>query len=91
MTGGRAFFPVFDGEIPGVMQDIAASLRNEYSLAYTPGAHANDGKYHKIKVELVNEDGSPFSYSDSKGKKKKFMVYARQGYTAAKPDADASN
>src|ERR1700680_4249076 len=31
MTGGRAWFPRFDGEIPAIMQDVATSLRNQYS------------------------------------------------------------
>lgn len=84
MTGGRAWFPRFDGEIPGVMQDVAASLRNQYSLAYTPSNTALDGKYRKIKVEVLAPDGSPLVVTDQKGKKVKFQVYARQGYTAPK-------
>jgi VWFA-related protein len=86
MTGGRAWFPRFDGEIPGVMQDVAASLRNQYSLAYTPSNTTADGKYRKIKVEVLAPDGSPYVVTDQKGKKVKFQVYARQGYTAPKPN-----
>ena len=88
MTGGRAWFPRFDGEIPSIMQDLAASLRNQYSLAYTPSNTALDGKYRKIKVELVAADGGPVTVLDQKGKKVKFQVYARQGYTAPKSSAD---
>lgn len=87
MTGGRAWFPRFDGEIPGVMQDVAASLRNQYSLAYTPSNSTPDGKYRKIKVEVLETDGSPYTVTDQKGKKVKFQVYARQGYMAPKPPA----
>ena len=36
LTGGRYWSPRFDGEVPGIMADVAASLRNQYSLAYTP-------------------------------------------------------
>jgi len=90
MTGGRAFFPRFDGEIPSIMQDIAASLRNQYSLAYTPANTALDGKYRKIKVELVAPDGGPLTITDQKGKKVKFQVYARQGYTAPKSNVDSN-
>jgi len=82
ITGGRSFSPRFDGEIPGIMQEIAASLRNQYSMAYTPSNTARDGKYRKIKVELVAPDGGPLTVTDQKGKKMKFQVYARQGYTA---------
>lgn len=89
MTGGRTWFPRFDGEIPGIMADVAGSLRNEYSLGYIPGNAKNDGKYRKIKVELVADDGGPLTILDQKGKKRKFQVYARQGYTA--PTSSVSN
>ncbi len=83
-TGGRAWFPNFDGEIPGILQQIAASLRDQYSMAYTPTNRALDGKFRKIKVELVAPDGGPLTVLDQKGKKVKCVVYARQGYTAPK-------
>lgn len=88
-TGGRAWFPNFDGEIPGILQQIAASLRDQYSMAYTPTNRALDGKFRKIKVELVAPDGGPLTVVDQKGKKVKCVVYARQGYTA--PKSSASN
>jgi VWFA-related protein len=84
LTGGRAWFPNFDGEIPGILQQIAASLRNQYSLAYTPTNRALDGKYRKIKVEMVAPDGGPLTVLDQKGKKVKYVIYARAGYTAPK-------
>ncbi len=84
MTGGYSWFPQFDGEIPGIFQTIMAILRNQYSLSYTPTTGANDGKFHKVKVELVAPDGSPLEVKDQKGKKQKVVVYAREGYTAVK-------
>ena len=88
LTGGRAWFPRFEGEIPSIMQDVAASLRNQYSLGYTPSNGALDGKYRKIKVELVAADGGPLTVTDQKGKKVKYQVYAREGYTAPKSKVD---
>ena len=82
LTGGQAWTPEFDGQIPDIMRTIAASLRNQYSLGYAPTSQ--DGKYHKIKVELVAPDGGPLTATNQKGKKVKFVVYARQGYTASK-------
>jgi VWFA-related protein len=82
MTGGRTWFPRFDGEIPGIMADVAGSLRNEYSLGYISTNSNHDGKYRKIKVALVAPDGGPLTVLDQKGKKRKFQVYARQGYNA---------
>jgi len=84
MTGGYSWFPQFDGEIPSIFQTITAFLRNQYSLSYTPTTGANDGKFHKVKVELVKPDGSPLEVTDQKGKKQKVVVYAREGYTAVK-------
>ena len=88
MTGGRAWLPRFDGEIPSIMQDVAASLRNQYSMTYSPSNSTLDGKYRKIKVELVAPDGGPLTVQDQKGKKVKYQVYARQGYTAPKSNVD---
>jgi VWFA-related protein len=83
-TGGYAWFPQFDGEIPGIMQSVASFLRHQYSLSYSPTNGAKDGKFHKVKVELVAPDGSPLTVVDQKGKKQKYVVYAREGYQAPK-------
>jgi len=84
MTGGFAWFPRFDGEIPGIMREVAAFLRHQYSLSYTPTNQNQDGKYRKIKVELVAPDGGPLVVTDQKGKKQKIVVYTREGYTPVK-------
>ena len=44
-TGGMAFFPRFLGEYPGVFGNIQYSLRNQYSLSYTPTNAVRDGKF----------------------------------------------
>ena len=88
MTGGRSWLPRFDGEIPSIMQDVAASLRNQYSMAYSPTNETLDGKYRKIKVDVVAPDGGPLIMTDQKGKKVKYQVYARQGYVAPKTNVD---
>jgi VWFA-related protein len=84
MTGGRAWFPRFEGELPNIFREVAASLRNQYSLGYIPANKNRDGKFRKIKVELVAPDGGPLIVQDQKGKKLKYLVYAREGYTAPK-------
>ena len=43
-----------------------------------------------MKVELVAPDGGPLTVTDQKGKKVKFQVYARQGYTAPKSSVDSN-
>ena len=87
LTGGYAWFPRFEGEMPGIFDTVVAFLRNQYSLGYIPPESAHDGKYHKIKVEVVDDKGNPLMIANKKGKMKKVVVYARQGYLAAKPAA----
>lgn len=83
-TGGFAWFPQFDGELPGVFQSVAGFLRNQYTIAYTPTNRNRDGKFRKVKIELVAPDGGPLTVLDQKGKKQKYVVYAREGYVAPK-------
>lgn len=87
LTGGMAWFPRFEGEMPDIFSQIVAFLRNQYSLGYAPPESARDGKYHKIRVEVVDDQGQPLMIANKKGKKKKVVVYARAGYLAAKPDS----
>jgi len=82
MTGGRAYFPRFDGELPEIFKDIGSDIRNQYTIAYHPTNAKLDGSYRKLKVELVAPDGGPLKVKDQKGKDVKFQIYAREGYTA---------
>jgi len=84
ITGGRAWFPQFDGQIPGIVREVAAMLRNQYSLAFIPPQKVRDGKFHKIKVEVVGDDGQPLVVVNQKGKRVKFAVFAREGFVAPK-------
>jgi Ca-activated chloride channel family protein len=82
-TGGMAFFPKFEGEMPGVFSAIADSLRNQYVLSYHPTNTARDGKFRRIKVELVDPaTNKPLRVVDEKGKPIKYQIIAKQGYTA---------
>ncbi len=82
MTGGRAYFPRFEGELPEIFHDIGTSIRNQYSLAYKPTNAKMDGTYRKLKVELVAPDGGPLKIRDQHGKDVKVNIIAREGYTA---------
>ena len=82
-TGGMSFFPRFYGEFPSIFRAIADSLRNQYSLSYQPTNQARDGKFRKIKVELVNPaTNEPLRIVDEKKKPLKYTVIAKAGYTA---------
>ena len=71
MTRTRSTLPV----------NLPRSLQCERN---TPSNTTADGKYRKVKVELVAPDGGPLTVTDQKGKKLKWVVYAREGYTAPK-------
>lgn len=82
-TGGQAFFPRFYGEFPAIFQQISQSLRNQYSITYRPSNQARDGKFRKIKVELVSpETNEPLRVVDEKKKPIKYQIVAKAGYTA---------
>ena len=69
-TGGRAFFPSRDEELPSVHQMIASDIQSRYLLAYTPTNPRIDGAWRKIVVKTDAPDHT---------------VRARPGYFAPKP------
>jgi Ca-activated chloride channel homolog len=82
-TGGQAYFPRFQQELPGVFQQISRSLRNQYSLGYSPNNQARDGKFRKLTIQLVNPGtNEPLKMLDEKGKAIKYTVIAKAGYLA---------
>jgi len=82
LTGGRAYFPRFEGELPEIFNQISADIRNQYTISYHPTNTKLDGSYRKLKVELQAPDGGQLKVRDQKGKEVKTIVYARDGYTA---------
>src|SRR5580693_2876400 len=82
ITGGRAYFPRFEGEYGEDFQDIGNDIRNQYSLAYHPTNTKLDGTYRKLKVEVLTPEGAPLKVKDQKGKDQKIEVVSRDGYTA---------
>jgi len=83
-TGGQAFFPRFTGDLPGVFNSISQSLRNQYSLGFSPNNQAKDGKFRKLTVQLVNPGtNEPLRVLDEKTQKPiKYTILAKTGYTA---------
>jgi VWFA-related protein len=67
-TGGRAIFPRKVSDLQDAFDQIAAELRSQYSLGYTPANSARDGRYRKLEVKL-KRDG--------------LRVQARRGYYAS--------
>jgi len=84
MTGGYAFFPRFAAEMPDIFNSVSEFLRSQYTFGFTPTT-PQDGKYHKITVNVVDDQGNPLELVNRKNKKKKVQVVAREGYVAPNP------
>ena len=82
MTGGMWFAPRFEGEMPDIFQSINQTIRSKYELVYHPTNTKQDGKYRKLRVELVDEEGKPLQMQDEKNKPLKYDIIARDGYLA---------
>ncbi|MFP5209984.1 MAG: VWA domain-containing protein [Acidobacteriota bacterium] len=83
-TGGIAIFPRFEGELPGIFRSVVGYLRSEYTLTFRPPKEYRDGRYHRLKVDIVGPEGQPLKATDEKGKQRKIEVFTREGYTAMK-------
>lgn len=55
-SGGRAFFPHDVKDLEGVYDQVAADLRSQYFLTYSPTNKAFDGSWRKIKLECDRSD-----------------------------------
>jgi len=82
MTGGKAYLPLFPAQFNEAFNDIGQTIRNEYNISYHPVNRAQDGKFRKIKVELVDENGHPLRIQDQHKKEVKYQILARDGYKA---------
>src|SRR6266700_16882 len=87
MTGGRSYFPIFQGQLREIFGDIAQTIRNQYNITYRSTNSSQDASFRKIKVELVDENGQPLKIRDQKGKDVKYQIISRDGYKA-KPQVD---
>jgi VWFA-related protein len=74
-TGGRAFFPYHVDDVAQSFMNIGTELRNQYLLAYSPANASADGKFRKIKIEVVGH--------------KELEVRTRKGYYAVPANVTA--
>jgi Mg-chelatase subunit ChlD len=74
-SGGEVHRADTLGSLPDAFANIAAELRNQYSLGYYPTNQARDGKYRKIQVKVS---------------RKGVVVRARPGYRAPGGTSKAS-
>jgi Ca-activated chloride channel homolog len=69
-SGGRAFFPSRDEELPSVNDLIVADVQHRYLIGYTPENQASDGAWRRIGLKTTNV---------------KHVIRSRPGYFAPKP------
>ena len=77
-TGGEAFYPRFPAEYADIYDNISKQLRHQYTLSFAPTNLKKDGKFHKLKVEVVDLD------LDKDGKKDGMKARSKKGYYAPK-------
>ena len=75
VTGGKAWFPRWQADHPAILQQVGIELRNQYSLGYVSTNADRNGKFRKIKVEIVDQNGK---------RVKKVKARTRAGYHAVK-------
>lgn len=69
-TGGRAFFPWNETQLPAVHTAITDDVRHEYRLTYTPTNQTHDGRWREITLRTANATDK---------------ILARPGYRAPAP------
>ena len=65
-TGGTVLVAQNLAELPDIVQKLSAEIRSQYVLAYTSKS-MNDGKFHKVKVELAPSPGAQLRTSWRRG------------------------
>ena len=67
-TGGESFFPEQLDEIRSLCERIALTMRNQYTLSYSPPSLDSKPTYHRVEVKVKDP------------KKRKLTVRTRTGY-----------
>jgi Ca-activated chloride channel homolog len=69
-TGGRAFFPSRDEQLPDVHDRVVSDVSNRYLITYTPTNQTVDGTWRKVSLATVDAA---------------YRVRVKPGYFAPKP------
>jgi VWFA-related protein len=67
-TGGEAYFPEKVDEVRSLCERVAATLRNQYALSYSPPSWATGPTYRKVEVKVKDP------------KRRRLTVRTRTGY-----------
>ena len=70
-TGGRAVWVRHMTDLPSAVEELSDQIRSEYLVSYSPAALQNDGRYHRVRIEVQPPPGVAKVYPSW-----------RRGYTA---------
>ncbi len=73
VTGGEAFLPARPGQAAGSCKRIAQTIRNVYTIGYSPAAQRPDGKFRTIQLRVVKPHSA------------RLIARTRVGYTPQTP------
>jgi Ca-activated chloride channel homolog len=81
-SGGRAYAPESDVEVPGIYDDIMENLRTRYVITYISSNPATSGAPRKISVDLIDpKTGQPLKFRDPNGKPVTARVFVQETYS----------
>lgn len=81
-SGGRAYAPQSEVEVPAIYDDIMENLRVRYVITYVSSNPATSGLPRKIRVELIApKTGQPLKFRDSNGKPVMARVFVQESYS----------
>jgi VWFA-related protein len=88
-SGGRAYVPDSDLEVPAIYDDLMENLRVRYVITYTSSNTATIGPPRNIHVELIDPaTGGPLKIHDASGKVVAAKVYLQATYTPKSATGD---
>jgi len=74
LTGGEAIFARDESEMDAAFDRINVAMRSQYNITFAVPVASRDGRWHKIKVKLINHDDD----------QRRLVIRARPGYFAAR-------
>jgi Ca-activated chloride channel homolog len=89
VSGGRAYVPDSDLEVPAIYDDLMENLRVRYVIRYVSSNTSTIGPPRNIRVELIDPaTGGPLKIHDANGKIVAAKVYLQASYTPKSATSD---
>jgi Ca-activated chloride channel family protein len=56
-TGGRSVWVHRMADLPSAMEELSRQIRSEYLISFRPADGQDDGRYHKVRIEVDPPEG----------------------------------